>query len=283
MPAHGAGVDLPAERIQRRHRRRRAPREVRAIQPHGAIVRKEVSRVAQQAQVVAVDLGVGGVDIDHVCRAAGDGAVGERVRHAGDPVRRQIVGATQPLPAVVAIAELVAEGVAQVGMIAQIADGADAEPLRLTRPHRQRVAIRETQRRPDADASAAQRRAQASEAGSDRLPGEDLAAQRAGVLRIHVDVAAPQGAPEHARAAELQTQAHPGAGGADTIRGDVGEDHRLVEGLGADHHARRRRSLRGHAVQQRAEQEQGHGLHAGGGQSTRCARTKRRTNSWPGA
>jgi hypothetical protein len=59
-------VDLAFERLQRGPGLGQPRRQVELVEHHGVVARKVLPVVFQHAQAEVVDLGVGGVDVDHV-------------------------------------------------------------------------------------------------------------------------------------------------------------------------------------------------------------------------
>ena len=237
--------------------------------------------VAQHAQVVVRNLRVGAVQVDRVHRAAGHRAVRQRVIQPADLRLRQGIGAAQTRPAIAAVHELVGEAEAQRRVRAQVGDAFDAQLRRLVPAHADRVGVVEAQRVGDADAQWFQPDAQGGDVGVGGHVMQQFVAQRAGVLRVGVDVALAQGLPQDAGAAEFALVHGRHAGVARGQARDLAQDHRLGELLGADPRRLRDRQ-RGPQARQQHEGEAGMcGGHGAVGR-VRCACTNRRTKSSAG-
>ena len=228
---HRRVVELSFETLERRDRRGRARREIRAIDQQRLVGREEAPVVLEHAELVGVDLGVGRVDVGDVGAAAGERAVGEVVVHAARVVVQAVAGA-QAGPAVGAVHHLVAEHESQLGMRGEIGDAADAQRGGARLGHRQRVAVVEAER----PASARRPRAASTSASgrSADLVAQDLLRQRPGVLGVDVDGAGLERAEDDLGAAELAAVLD-GQRRAAHQRGDhLAQDHRLGEALRRD-------------------------------------------------
>ena len=120
---HVAFVDAAFQRLQRGPGGRLPRRQVEPVQQHRVVAREVVAVVAQHAQAELADLGVGGVDVDHVDLAGGDRVVGQAVVQAGRRLR-EAVARCQALPAVGAADELVGQAEPQLGVARQVAQRA---------------------------------------------------------------------------------------------------------------------------------------------------------------
>src|SRR5262249_10952706 len=98
------------------------------------------------------------------------------------------------------------------------------------------------------------------------LAGEDLLGERAGVLRVDVDLAGAQRFPQDLRAAELAPVGRRHARRLQLLRDELAEEHALGEDLAA--HA--------HVGEERDEQDRAHAM-------LRCACTNLVTNASAGA
>ena len=103
---HLVPVDAALQLFQCRERNGKAARHVGAVQQHRVIARKELPLVLEHAQLVALDLRVGGVDIHDVDAPRRHRLIGEAVIEAGRRRLRQAIGALQAGPAVGATDEL---------------------------------------------------------------------------------------------------------------------------------------------------------------------------------
>ncbi len=192
--------------------------------------------VVEDAEPVLDDLGIGRIEIDHVAVAGVEAAIGDLVVDAAHVSLRQLIRGAQATPAVGAIHEFVAEREAQLRMRSQVGDARDPQARRAFRLHAERVAVVEPQVRAHADAARGER-------AGERIVGhaaEDLLRQRAGVFGVDVDLTGGQRAEHDLRAAERAPVDHGRAVALRERGGDLAEDHRFGEGLGADAEARRR-------------------------------------------
>ena len=105
-------------------------------------------------------------------------------------------------PAVAAIHELVGEAEFQFRVRREVGDRADAQLLRQRLLHAERVRVVEAEKARHADAAFGERRLHVLDP-FDAFAREDFLADRPGVFRVYVDIAAQQRLPQHARPAEL--------------------------------------------------------------------------------
>src|SRR5919197_920166 len=80
---HQARVDASLERRERAPRLREALRHIAAVEQHRVIAREEMTVVFEHAPAIALDLGVGGVDIHDIDAPGGERLVGEAVIESG--------------------------------------------------------------------------------------------------------------------------------------------------------------------------------------------------------
>jgi len=79
---HAALIDFSLERLERTPRLRKALGHVEAVEQNGVVARKIIPVVLEYAKLVALDLGVGRVDVHDIDPAGGDRFVGEAVVEA---------------------------------------------------------------------------------------------------------------------------------------------------------------------------------------------------------
>ena len=267
---------------------RRALTQIRAPQVDRFVPWKEMSVVAQQHEVVGLDVGVGRVGVRHLNRASRDGAIGELVRHAPNVVLRQVVGAAQTLPAVAAVQKLVGEAEDEPGVGAQVRDGLDVELLRERLTHGERVVVAEPEVGSHGDAFCSEGGGESAPVVGELATGEDLAGDGARVLGVDVNIAVTERVPQYAGAAELAPLRDAGAGLAGDVGRDVAENHRFGERLRSHDDERPSRLLRrgGQSHQNRGgcyKRSAGHdGVSGRASRCGRCARTNRRTRSLAG-
>src|SRR5919197_893555 len=80
---HEARVNASFERRERAPRLREALRHIAAVEQHRVIAREEMTVVFEHAPAIALDLGVGGVDIHDIDAPGGERLVGEAVIESG--------------------------------------------------------------------------------------------------------------------------------------------------------------------------------------------------------
>jgi len=269
--AHGVGIKLAGQLVERGHPVRRALLQIGAIDEYRVVAREVLAVVHQYAQVIAGDLGIGTIQVDHVERAISQPVVGEGVVKAVALGAAQPVSRAQARPAIGAIHELVAETKAQPGMAAQVGNGLDPESVGLLGAHAQRIGVVEAQWRGYRQPVFGECAAQSIEVSVGQL--QDFPGKGAGVFRVGVDFAFQQRAPDDAGAAEAAPVFYRVTGFARGESGDFAENHRLGEGFGA--HRQRFAGVAGEAGKQQGDG--GKTLHDGTCK-LRCAVRKRRTN-----
>ena len=100
---------------------------VQPVEQHRVVAREEAAVVLEHAQLVALDLRVGRVDVHHVDLPRRERLVGEAVVEARRRRERQAVGRLQPRPAVGAADELLRQAEAQARMPREVGERPDAE------------------------------------------------------------------------------------------------------------------------------------------------------------
>ena len=153
---------------------------------------------------------------------------------AAHVLMRQLIAGAQSRPTVGALEELVAEPQAQLRMRRELRHPLDPELLRALAAHAQHVGVVEAERLGCPRMRSRQCGPQLRIVG-DRLLRKDFGAQCAAVLRIAIDIAALECAPQHARTAKLATMLRRLAGIARELHGNLAENDRLREYLRADH------------------------------------------------
>ena len=111
--AHGGRVDAALDPAQRGGEIRIEPG---APDQHGVVNGEMVEIIAQQAQAVIANLGVGGVDIHGIHAAGGQPAIGKIMVQPPDVRLRQAVSLAQTRPAVAPVHEFIAQSEAQIGV-----------------------------------------------------------------------------------------------------------------------------------------------------------------------
>ncbi len=163
-------------------------RRVEAMQQHGVVAREELALVLEHDDAMARDLGIGGVKVDRVHLARGKRLVGDAVVDAARRRLRQGVSGLQSRPAVAAAEEFVRETESQVGMAREVGDRFDVALFRDILRDPDRVTVGKAER--DARGEAKRREPCIQRGKIEVLLGlQDLARDRAGVLRVNVDCA----------------------------------------------------------------------------------------------
>jgi hypothetical protein len=193
-----------------------------------------MSIVCQRDEFVLHDLRVGRVQIGHIQLAVGERAIREIVVEPANVFVRQPVALAQTGPAIRTLEELVTESQAQLRMRGELRHPLDSELARAVATHAQDVRIVETQRLRSPRARARQSGTQLRIV-SDGLLRKDLRPQSTAVLRIAIDVAALERAPQHARPTELTAMLRCLTGIARQLDADLAENHGLGEHLRADY------------------------------------------------
>ena len=157
---------------------------------------------------------------------------------------RQLIAGAQSGPTVRTLEELAAEPQAQLRMRRELRHPLDSELLRALAAHAQHVRVVEAERLGRPRMRSRQSVTQLRVVG-DRLLREDFGAQCAAVLRIAIDIAALECAPQHARTAKLAAMLRRLAGIAGELHGNLAQNHRLREYLRADHELRGRNAGNG--------------------------------------
>ena len=219
-------VDAALQHFQTLDLAGKALRNIGPVQQHRVIRGEEGAVVVEGDDAEALDLGVGGIEIHDVDLARRERLVGDAVVEAAR-LLRQTIGGLQPGPAVSAAEKLVRQAEAKRRMLREVGHFAHAETLGVLAPHAERIAIAETQRDPRGQSERLEALVQRGE--TETLFGlEDLARDRAGVLRIEIDRARLE------RLEQDRGVAEPGlVGRADALREDLAEDEGLGEALGA--------------------------------------------------
>jgi len=195
---HVVALDVPRECVDRLPLRRMPLRNVGAVKQHGVIAREDVRRVVEHTQMFAADLGVSGVDVDHVDLAGAQRVVGNAVVEACRGLR-QFVALHNRRPAIGAAEKFVREAKPQRRMRGEVGQRADVFALGIGFAHGQRVGVFKAERHAGRQAH---RRKAAVDVGQQRgligigcLVGgqvEDFSGDSAEVIRIDVDAAVPE-------------------------------------------------------------------------------------------
>ena len=278
---HACLVDRAGERLQRRGHLRR-PLLQRGPVEHDRVVLREVAEVVfEHPEAVIDNLGVGRIQVSGVDHPLGKRSQREVVVHSPDVGLRQSVAVAERRPAVAAIHELVAEAETQIRVLPQVGDRRQAQLVGGLRPYADGVGVVEAQRPRHPQATRGQGFAEVV-VGSDALGRQNLLGDRAGVLRVGVDLPELDGVEQDPRAAELAAVPRLGA----VLTGELGHDLAEDDGLGADLGADRdRRTVRRLAERQRDTPDSGRRDHApasGPSRWLRCARTNCSTNGSAG-
>ena len=138
---HGRAIDAPFQAVNRLDERRGPLLEIGPIKDHGMVRRKVVQVVFQHAETVDDDFGVGGVDIGHVELAGAQAAIGQGMIDHLEIRLRQLVAALQSRPAVLAFHEFVAQAEAEIGVLHEVGNLANAQSLGVGFAHRQGVGV----------------------------------------------------------------------------------------------------------------------------------------------
>ena len=284
---HRRGVDGAFETRDGPERGRPAPRRVRAVHQDRVVAREEPQIIAQQAQPVPADLGIGGVGVGYVEGPRGESPVSEIVLQPAHLAVGQAVALAQARPPLTPVHELAAETEAQRRVPPEIGDRAHPEPPGERLGHGQGVAVVEAERRGQHQAARRQALAQPRAGrlpGSGPLAGQDLLDDGARVLGVDVDLARLERIPHQPRPAEARPVLDRDAGRARRLRHDLPQDHGFGERLRS--HAQG--GLGGDPVRP-ADEEERHGgdaapsRHRGPPSKRRCARMKRVTKGSAGA
>ena len=147
--AHLRFIDAVRQSLQyRRHCRR----QHRARQQHRVVAREERLIILQQAQVVSIELTVGGVGISDIQVATGNGSIGQCVFQATCYLG-QVIGLAQGWPAVCAVEEFQRKSDGEVRVRGKVADTIDIAPLGDFPIDGNRVTVIEAQRHVQAEAT----------------------------------------------------------------------------------------------------------------------------------
>ena len=247
--AHGGLGEASAQLRQRGDGSRGSLAHARRQQRRRLVGRKEAAVVRQHDQIVLRDQTVGRIPVDHVDLARGQRLVLHGRQQRADLPEPQPVGALEPRQAVGAADEVRREPGAQRGPDAgQVGQGAQPETVRGLAPHGDRVGVLEAQRRKPADAEAVAELAGYLGVGRARIGRgplvQDREQARAGVLRVHVDGAAPERRERDLGRAEAEPALRPDPAGLEQLSEHLGQEVRLAERLGR-HDDRTRLVLRG--------------------------------------
>jgi hypothetical protein len=188
---HALLIDRASEPFERGPGARQALRQIQPIQQHCVVRRKESAIVLQHAQLIAADLGVGGVGVDHVYLAGNQRFVGKPVVEAARHRVRESVRGAQSGPAVGAPDEFLRQPENQRGMRRKIGNAANAMLGRPVFAHGERIRIVEAKRYRDAESVRRECTVQPVEVQWPRA-AQDLALDGARVLGVDVDLAARQ-------------------------------------------------------------------------------------------
>lgn len=150
-PYHVLGPDAVLQRLNRPPRFGKAPLDVEPVEEHRIVAGKIVEVVVQHPQAKLFDLCIRRIDVDHIHVALRQGIVGDSVIHAARGMAER-VAPRQARPAIGAAKEFMRQAQPQLRMLSQIAQGADAQPLRIVGAHGERIAVVEAERHADADA-----------------------------------------------------------------------------------------------------------------------------------
>ena len=230
--AHLLTVDASRQRIQQSAQGRRVVVGFGSIQQHRVVAREISAIILQRPQIVVGDLGVRGVEVDHVDVAGFDRAIGQIVIHAAHLPCIQLVACAQSGPAIAAVHEFVRKSETQPGMRAQIAEPCDPERFRLLAAHAQSVAVVEPQRLGKTDAERCQ-------PGGQCLAIETLGVRQqflgqcARVFGIQIDAAVLQRPPQDRAAAECRSVLHGQAQRPRLLLHEFTQNHRFREILGS--------------------------------------------------
>ncbi len=138
------------------------------------IRREEAEVVAEHAEFVLLDLGVGRVKVGRVDLSAGEGAIGEVVVETADVAVREPVAVSDAGPAVGPIHEFIAESEFQVGISFEVGQRDYAETRGDVLAHADGIGVVEPERPAHSHAPLGQRRSQGGLA-ADALAREDFA------------------------------------------------------------------------------------------------------------
>ena len=116
------------------------------IQEHCVIAWEKLQIVFKRDQIVFANLCVGRVSVFHINRPILQRRVAERVINPDYVLLWKDVTCAQWLPSILSIQKFVGESDLQFGMISQIADCVQAESLRFTATHDERVSVIEAER-----------------------------------------------------------------------------------------------------------------------------------------
>ena len=116
IPAISVAVIRPSSRASAAKAAGDRAWQIGTVEPDALVRREEAEVVAEHAELVLLDLGVGRVEVGGLDLAAGEGAIGQVVVEPADVALRQAVAVAQAGPAVGPIHEFVAEPEFQVGM-----------------------------------------------------------------------------------------------------------------------------------------------------------------------
>src|SRR5882724_5223164 len=224
---HLALVDAPFKLLQLAELAGQALWKVGAIEEHRVVAGKEASIVLEHAQLEALDLGVGRIDVHHVDTTRGGRLVRQPVIEPRGQLR-QPVRALEAIPAVRTADEFLRQAELHLWMAGKVRELRDAQGLRAVRAHGERIAVVEAKR--DARLQAL-RRERGVDLGKARLPGQAYYFGRhgTGVLGVDVDRAGLERREHDAGIAESRLVL--AAAGA---RQDLAEDVRLGETPRAD-------------------------------------------------
>src|SRR5438477_7804418 len=229
---HAPLVDPPLELLKRAPGFGKAHRQLEPVKEHRLVARKIFPVVLEHAKFVALDLGVGGIDVHDIDLAGGDRFVSEAVIETrgcrvGQPVR-----GLQSRPTVPTADEFLRQAELQARVPREVRERADPERLRAVLAHRERVSVVEAEPHRDTEAL---RREGVIEIPDARITVdlEDLPRDRPRVFGVEVDRAGLARGEHDAGVAEARSVLD-GDFAFDRPAQHLAEDVGLGKALGAD-------------------------------------------------